>query len=194
MFFKQKKKQTVDYYIVGLGNPGYQYRRTRHNAGFDVLDILAQTFKVKKFSRSPVMNTARVTISDKNVLLVLPQTFMNNSGRAIKTLVSEYKAKMNQIIVVYDDVDIPLGAVRIKERGSAGTHNGMRSIVSTIKTDEFLRLRVGIGKNPGDIVDHVLSTYADDELEVAFSGYRRAADALVEILTGGVTSAQQKYN
>jgi PTH1 family peptidyl-tRNA hydrolase len=131
-------------------------------------------------------------IAGKRVVLCMPQTYMNNSGESVKEMSKALGIKADQLIIVYDDIDLKTGTVRIKERGSAGTHNGMKSVISHLQTDEFVRVRVGIGKPDGDIIDHVLGEYADKQ--AAFDTLTKAADAVEAILRDGITQAQSRYN
>jgi len=197
MFFQKKKAKlnvkSADYYIIGLGNKGKKYEHTRHNAGFDVVNILAQTYNAKFVSQGNILYS-HIRINGKNVMLVLPQTYMNRSGEALDFLFKKFGANINNIIVIYDDVDLELGKIRIKERGSAGTHNGMRSIIYALGNDEFLRIRVGIGKPEDDIIEHVLSEYSDSEMKIAFDAYMLVAKATETIVEEGVSAAQMKFN
>ncbi len=181
-----------EYYIIGLGNPGGKYAHTRHNAGFDVIAILSQRHGIPVRMHRFQAALGKGEIAGRRVLLVLPQTYMNNSGESVRELCAALGARADQLILVYDDVDLKEGAVRVKARGSAGTHNGMRSVVYQLQTDELVRVRVGIGKPDGDIIDHVLGEYKDKE--AAFSGLTKAADAVEIILKEGVLEAQNRCN
>lgn len=164
--------------IVGLGNPGAKYEKTYHNMGFTVIDKLA-----KKVGISFRKNTCDAIVGEcflrgEKIILAKPLTFMNNSGVSVKQLMGSYKAKSEEIVVVYDDVDLDRGALRIREKGSAGTHNGMRSIVSSVG-ENFPRVRVGIGKSDEiPLVDYVLSKVSGEAKEVLEESTDRAADAL----------------
>jgi PTH1 family peptidyl-tRNA hydrolase len=190
------KKRAADlkseYYIIGLGNPGGKYAHTRHNAGFDVISILAQRHGISTRIRRFEAALGKGEIEGKRVLLVMPQTYMNNSGQSVKQVCEALGVKAEQLILVYDDVDLKEGTVRVKARGSAGTHNGMRSVIYHLQTDEFVRVRVGIGKPEGDIVDHVLGEHKD--LKAAFDTLAKAADAVETILKEGVLEAQNRFN
>ena len=173
------------YLIVGLGNPGAKYAHTRHNVGFDVVDALARKLGVTIF------------IAGQKTILALPQTYMNLSGEAVSRLVRWYRLPPENLMVVYDDIDLPQGAIRIRKSGSAGTHNGMRSIVGLLGYENFPRLRVGVGqRRPGyELADWVLSHYLPgEEQEAADAAYSLAADAIIEYITNGVESAMCKYN
>jgi PTH1 family peptidyl-tRNA hydrolase len=132
------------------------------------------------------------TIGDKRVLLAMPQTYMNNSGISVKEMAQALRIKAEQLILVYDDVDLKVGTVRVKARGSAGTHNGMKSIIFHLQTDDFMRVRVGIGRPEGDIVDHVLGGHADKQ--AAYDTLIRAADAVETIIKDGIIEAQSRFN
>ncbi|HIU34506.1 MAG TPA: aminoacyl-tRNA hydrolase, partial [Candidatus Pullichristensenella excrementigallinarum] len=167
--------------VVGLGNPGRKYEHTRHNVGFDVVDILAQKNNI---SLTKLKSKARVgegVIAGKRVALALPQTFMNLSGESVVGLVNWYKPQADEMIVCYDDVDLPEGKLRFRPNGSAGTHNGMRNILYLLGREDFARIRVGIGRPPEgwDLKDWVLAGYDTRELrETMFRAYMAAADAV----------------
>lgn len=177
---------------MGLGNPGGKYARTRHNAGFDVLSILAQRHGISVRMHAYQAVVGKGVIGGKKVLLAMPQTYMNNSGISVKEMAQALRVRAEQLILVYDDVDLKVGTVRVKARGSAGTHNGMRSVIYHLQTDEFARVRVGIGKPDGDIVDHVLGGYEDKQ--AAMDTLTRAADAVESILKDGIAEAQSRFN
>lgn len=179
-------------YVFGLGNPGRKYRDTRHNVGFRVLDILAEKNQIR-LKEKPKLDAraGEGSIEGVRVMLIEPQTFMNNSGYSVSAVLDYYRAQPSDIIVVYDDVDLPFGHLRIRERGSAGTHNGMRSIVSYLDSGDFVRLRVGIGAPDRPLTDYVLGRFED--AAAARAMLERAADALTCLIVRGVQSAQQEY-
>ena len=193
---KTRKKSAAnlksDYYIVGLGNPGSKYERTRHNAGFDVVTILGQRNGISVRMHDYKARLGKGKIGESDVLLVMPQTFMNNSGQSMKEMMQALGVGAEKLIVVYDDMDLQLGDVRVKEQGSAGTHNGMKSVISNLQTDEFVRVRVGIGKPEGDTVDYVLGEY--ENKEAAFDALKKAADAIETIVKDGLKEAQNRFN
>jgi len=189
---KASARLDADYYIVGLGNPGGKYAHTRHNAGFDVIGILSQRHGIPVRIHDFGARLGHGEIKGRRVTLCMPQTYMNNSGESVKEMAKALGLRADQLILVYDDVDLNTGVVRIKERGSAGTHNGMKSVIYHLQTDEFVRVRVGIGKPDGDIVDYVLGEYADKQ--AAFDTLTKAADAVEAILEDGVAAAQNRYN
>ncbi|MDD5018401.1 MAG: aminoacyl-tRNA hydrolase [Eubacteriales bacterium] len=181
-----------DYYIIGLGNPGSQYEHTRHNAGFDVVSILAGRHKISTRMHMYKARLGRGIIEGKKVLLAMPQTYMNNSGESLREMAHALGIGADKLIVIYDDIDLKEGVVRIKAKGSAGTHNGMKSVIYHLQTDEFVRVRVGIGKPQGEITDHVLGEYADKQ--AAFEALKMAADAVEAIIGQGVYEAQNRFN
>ena len=188
--------------VVGLGNPGGAYARTRHNAGFDVLDIVSQRWgwKIKKSARRSLLAEGRIADEDGSrqpVVLALPQTFMNESGEAVAALARWYKPQPAHLLVVYDDIDLPVGAVRVRAGGGTGTHNGMRSIQERWGHADFPRVRVGIGAPPPgwDLKDWVLSKRPDAELEIAFDAMCRAADAVAMFAkTRDIEKVMRIYN
>ena len=182
------------YLIVGLGNPGSKYARTRHNVGFDVIELLADRLNVRLTKLKCKALLAETKIGDERVVLAQPQTFMNLSGESVVELMNWYKVPIEHLIVCYDDIDLDLGALRVRAKGSAGTHNGMRSIVYLLGKDNFPRVRVGIGKPaPGwDLVDHVLAGYQTPrDRELAFGGYQDAVDAIIELVKNGTEAANR---
>lgn len=189
---KSAQNHISDYYVVGLGNPGSKYAHTRHNAGFDVVSILAERMGVSMRTYAYKARVGQGELGGKKVLLVMPQTYMNNSGESVREMAQALRVRADQLILVYDDVDLKAGTVRVKVRGSAGTHNGMRSVIYHLKTDEFARVRVGIGRPDGDIVDYVLGEYADKQ--AALETLKRAADAVETIIKDGVLEAQNRFN
>jgi PTH1 family peptidyl-tRNA hydrolase len=181
--------------IIGLGNPGTEYERTRHNVGWMVLDAFARKFRVElnKHEKSAMTGTGRV--AGGSVMLAKPLTYMNLSGDAVRLLTNAYVESTQELMVVYDDIDLPLGKLRIRPNGSAGTHNGMRSIISEIRTENFPRLRVGIG-GPGEakLRDHVLDEFNAEEQPVVDRAIERAVDALVLFCRGDLKRAMNTFN
>ncbi len=180
------------YVIVGLGNPGAKYHRTHHNAGFDVLEILADRLNIRVDKPKCKAYVGEGMIGAKRAVLCKPQTFMNLSGESVVQLCNWYKPEDDQLIVVYDDVDLELGCVRVRPKGSAGTHNGMKSIIYLLGRDDFPRVRVGIGRPPEkwDLADYVLTGYnTQQERETAFDAYNRAAQAIEILVKEGVPQA-----
>lgn len=186
----------IDWLVVGLGNPGRQYEKTWHNLGFMCLEILSQRhhFRCDKLRFKGL--TARVKLYNQNILFLLPQTFMNLSGESVRDWSKYYKVPAERILVIYDDFDLPLGTLRIREFGSGGTHNGMRSIISCLGTDRFPRVRIGFGPKPEhlDIVDYVLHKIPEPLHEAAYDALVRAADAVEMVIREGVTLAMSRMN
>ena len=186
-----------DYYIFGLGNPDTKYARTRHNAGFDVLDILAEKNGVR-FDLSGYQGLCAKVITDsgKQVLLVKPQTYMNNSGRCVSAFVKKFSIPLDRILIIYDDLDLNLSAIRIRKSGSAGTHNGLKSVIYHLRADTFPRIRIGIGRpDPGtDIIPFVLGRYAPDEQNKMFEAYTQAGEAALAWAEQGLDIAMQNFN
>ena len=183
--------------IVGLGNPGPKYEHTRHNVGFDVLSLLAGRLgcPVRKLRHRALIG--ETLVEGQKVVLAAPQTYMNLSGEAVSALMRWYHVQPERLLVIYDDVDLPPGTVRIRKDGSAGTHNGMRNIIQETGLTGFPRIRVGVGdKAEGyELADWVLSHYqTPQERQVAFDAYNQAADAALEFLKNGIESAMEKYN
>lgn len=183
--------------VVGLGNPGREYERTRHNAGFDVVDELARRHGGQfRGSLRFTAETAEIRIGGEAVLLVKPQTYMNASGEAVGPLLRKRGIELANVVVVVDDVDLELGRIRIRGQGSPGGHNGLKSIQAALGTDAYARVRVGVGRPNGgrEMVDHVLTRFAPDEKEKVAELLPRAADAVETILSGGLTKAMNSFN
>lgn len=185
------------YVVVGLGNPGSGYRKNRHNVGFMVVDRLAARRGVR-WRRSWRVNAdvARVGRGEKEYWLCKPRTFMNRSGAAVARLLRRSGAGVEDLIIVVDDADLPLGRVRVRARGGAGGHNGLRSLIEALGTEEMVRVRVGIGRPPQgvDMVDYVLSDFGSDEWPQIEAGVERAADAVEWIMERGLESAMNQFN
>ncbi|MBC5649158.1 aminoacyl-tRNA hydrolase [Christensenella sp. NSJ-35] len=182
------------YFIAGLGNPGLKYKNTRHNAGFQALDLLAKRHGIKLKATKFDAHAGQGMIGNEKVMLIRPTTFMNNSGYAVDGILNYYNAGLSKLIVLYDDIDIPFGTLRIRGKGSAGTHNGMRSILSYTGSGDFTRIRIGIGKPEGNLIGHVLGKFEKEKREQAQEMFGRAADACECIVMEGVSKAQAKFN
>lgn len=184
------------YFIVGLGNPGKQYENTRHNIGFLTIDYLANkhNINVKKSKFKSLFGQGE--ISGQKVMLVKPQTYMNNSGEAIRELMNFYKFKEDELIVIVDDIDIDFGKIRIKQKGSAGTHNGMKSIIYQLQFDTFPRIKVAVGKKPEymDLANFVLSGFSEREIEIIREEIKLSSEAVETILENGIDKAMNKFN
>ncbi len=185
------------YVVVGLGNPGRKYERTRHNAGFDAVELLAARHNIRLTKLKCKALIGEGTIGGERVALAQPQTFMNLSGESVRELVSWYKIDLDRLIVVYDDCDLPFGKLRVREKGSAGTHNGMRSILYQLARDDFPRVRVGIGRQPDgwDLADFVLTGYrTEEERKTAYDALVKAGEAVEKIILEGVPKASEFAN
>ena len=182
--------------VIGLGNPGPQYRNTRHNVGFQVLDQLAEELGVS-FSREKFKGQiAEARVNRQKLLLLKPMTFMNNSGESAAQAARNGIDDPQEVLVIYDDVDLPLGKIRIRKSGSPGTHNGMRSVIEYLGTREVPRLRIGIGSDiaHGELADHVLSKFHPDELGAVKKSVDHAVNAVVATLNGDLDAAMNEYN
>ena len=183
--------------VVGLGNPGREYARTRHNVGFDVLDVLSEKTGIQLTKSAMHGLIGEGFARGEKLVLVKPQTYMNLSGQCVTELVSWYKQPMDRLLVVYDDIDLPLGKLRLRASGSAGTHNGMRSIIGLLGAQDFPRLRVGVGSRPEgwELADWVLSHYQTaEERQTQFDAFLQAADVVLEYMTNGLDSAMRLAN
>jgi PTH1 family peptidyl-tRNA hydrolase len=182
--------------VFGLGNPGWRYRRTRHNIGFRVVEELARRHGVR-FGRSYRMavRMARVERAVRPVVLVKPQTYMNRSGLAVQAVMAAFDIDIDDLLVVVDDVDLPLGRLRVRHGGSDGGHNGLRSIVATLGSTEFARIRVGVGGSRGGcLTDHVLGKFGRSERPLVRRVVAAAADAVSMILDEGLGPAMNAFN
>lgn len=183
--------------IVGLGNPGESYARTRHNIGFQCLEYLAQQHSLDFRAQRAKARLAEGQIGGHRVVLAMPQTFMNLSGQAVSSLRGWYKIDPTQeLLVIYDDLDLPFGKLRMRQRGSAGTHNGMKSLVGQLGSQDFPRLRVGIGQPPPqwDAKDYVLGRFTPEEQQELPDIYKRVADAIELTLREGIIAAMNRFN
>jgi len=182
--------------VVGLGNPGRQYKDTRHNVGFIFLRKLAKEWKVRLRKRIFLSTAVRIRRDEEEILLAMPQTFMNNSGRALKRMLEGSPLQPEHLVVVYDDLDIPIGEIRIRKRGGAGTHKGMISIIEEIQTTHFPRIRIGIGPlSPDrDPVDYVLSRFSKEEEPFLEKSLKSAREAVDLILADETEKAMNLYN
>ena len=176
--------------IVGLGNPGMKYKNTYHNVGFNLVDLLSKDLKVKFDENECESKTARAIVGGNDIILAKPQTYMNNSGVAVKKLVKHYGVdETSELIVCYDDIDLPLGSMRMRESGSAGTHNGMRSIVSELDTQDFKRLRIGtqteaLKNKEVELIEFVLSKADYESKQVLEKAIKEASDIILGYIKG----------
>ena len=191
------KKQPVDWLIVGLGNPGKQYERTRHNMGYRAVDLLAKEAGVK-IDRARFRGLTRsCTLAGKRVLLLKPETYMNLSGESVQLAAMFYKIPIDRILVLSDDVDLPLGKIRVRAEGSAGGHNGLKSIIFRLGSQDFPRIRIGVGAKPHpdyDLGDWVLSCLSTREEKDLAPAIEHAAAAALELLQNGPARAAAKFN
>ena len=184
------------YLIVGLGNPEEDYAGTRHNMGFDTLNKISKEYNIeinkKKFSG--LYGTG--TIENEKVILLKPQTFMNLSGKSIKECIDFYKIDLDKLVVIYDDIDIEKGIVKLRKQGGPGTHNGMKSVVDSLGTEKFSRVRVGIGmpEHKGDLINYVLGYIPEEEKELLNKGCEIAKKSVIEIIKRGIDIAMNKIN
>ena len=191
------KRSAVDWIVVGLGNPGREYERTRHNVGYRTADLLAKDAGVK-IDRAKFRGLTRtLTLAGKKVLLLKPETYMNNSGEAVQLAAMFYKVPIDHILVVSDDVSLPVGTIRVRAEGSAGGHNGLKSVISRLGSQEFPRVKIGVGAKPHpdyDLADWVLSAFSSQEEALIGPAVEKAAAAVLELIKNGPQSAAARYN
>ncbi len=196
-FRKKQKEEKVMYIIAGLGNPTKKYEKTRHNVGFEVIDRLAEKYNINVTDNRHKALCGTGIIEGQKVLLVKPQTFMNLSGESIGAILNFYKIEPEtNLIVVYDDISLEPGKLRIRKKGSAGGHNGMKSIISHTGTQEFQRIKVGVGEKPKnwDLADYVLGRFSKQEREQVEEAFEKAADAVSYIINGETEKAMNLFN
>ena len=191
------KKSSFDWLLVGLGNPGSNYARTRHNVGFRVLELLAGEEHVR-INRSKFQGlTAEITVDGRKVLLLQPQTFMNLSGQSVQQAARYYHIPPERVIVIFDDISLPVGKLRVRPQGSAGGHNGIKSIILNLGSDQFPRVKVGVGAKPHpdyDLADWVLSNFTAQEEKALAPALEYAAQAARTIIETGTYEAMNRYN
>lgn len=197
MFFKKKTTGPIDFMVVGLGNPGKQYEATRHNAGFMAMEALSlklgtdvRRIKFKSYC-------GETTIGDKRVLLMMPQTFMNNSGEAVQEAMQFYKLTPQQVLIMMDDISLPVGTIRIRRKGSDGGQKGMRSIITLTGSDAFPRIKLGVGEKPHpdyDLAAWVLSKFTKEEQPRMVDAAKRAAEAACLIVQDDIDSAMNQFS
>ena len=190
------RKEKNMYLIAGLGNPTRQYEHTRHNAGFDCIDILAEKLGIKVNRSRGKALVGKGVLGGEQVILAKPQTFMNLSGQAVASLLNYYKTDTGHLIVVYDDSDLDVGKIRIRKSGSSGGHNGMKDIISMTGTQDFIRVRVGIGKRPEymEMPDYVLGRPAGQERQLLDEALAKAARAVEDIIENAPDHAMNMFN
>ena len=182
--------------IVGLGNPGSQYENTRHNAGFMVVDKLAGEYGISVNKSKFDVNYGRGTIDDHAVMLAKPMAFMNRSGWPVQKLAAYFKINSKDLMVIHDDIDLAFGRLKIKEKGGHGGHKGLKSIINAVGEDEFVRLRLGVGRSEtgSSVSDHVLGPFFGDESKQLDLVLTRARDAVITILTEGIKVGMNQFN
>ena len=194
----------IDYCIVGLGNPGLKYFNTRHNIGFQVIDKLAGFFNIEKFAAEESYQAALAEYKEKNLVLMKPLTYMNASGRAVKLFADKYEISPEKFLIIYDDVNIDFGTIRLRPGGSDGGHNGMSSVIYELITEDIPRLRIGIrnvseiekfkSDNGVDLADFVLSAFTDEENKSTDKLINEAKDAVLCFVDEGIAAAMNKFN
>ena len=198
MFFKKTLKSGApEFLVVGLGNPEKRYTLTRHNSGFLCVDEMAEKlgFKINKLKFKSL--TAQTVIGGRGVLVMKPSTYMNNSGIAVREAADFYKIKPENIIVIFDDISLDVGKMRIRRKGTDGGHNGIKSIIYHLQSDNFPRIKIGVGKKPSDdydLKDWVLSRFSEKEQKELLPVFENAADAVELIINGRIDEAMNKYN
>lgn len=185
------------YLVVGLGNPGKQYEMTRHNIGFEVIDYISKEYgiKVNKIKHKGLIGEG--FIDGEKILFLKPQTYMNLSGESVREVSAFYKIPPENIIIIYDDISLPCGSIRIRAKGSAGGHNGIKSIIYQLNSDNFPRIKLGVGApkhEDYDLKDFVLGHFANDEAEGIISAVKSVPDIILSIIRHGCDKAANKYN
>ncbi len=184
------------YIIIGLGNVGASYTLTRHNIGFEVVDNFARRNDISIVQKKHRSKVGKGVFSGRSVLIMKPSTYMNLSGEAVVSALSFYKESVDNIIVVYDDAYLTTGTIRIRRGGSAGGHNGVQNIIDHLGTNEFMRVRVGVGHRPPHIplTDYVLQRFVEDEMKIVIEGIKKATMAVELIISDGITKAMNEFN
>ena len=199
--FRRKRPEEpakIDYIIAGLGNPGPKYETTRHNAGFLAIDLLSEKLGAGRLTKTKCKATfTTCTHNGLSLMLMKPQTFMNLSGEAVRDMAKAYSIPPEKIVVLYDDIAIPAGTLRIRRSGSAGGHNGIKSIIYQLESDQFPRVKIGVGAKPHeqqDLADWVLSTFSASEEKLLDDALSRAGDAALSIVDRGIQETANRYN
>ena len=184
------------YLIVGLGNPEQDYANTRHNMGFNTINKIAKQYEIEITRNKFKGLYGSGIIEEEKVILLKPQTFMNLSGQSIKEIMDCYKLDINKLIVIYDDIDIGPGIIKVRKSGGPGTHNGMKSVVHELNTQNFKRVRVGIGmpKEDEDLIEYVIGAIPEEDIKKLEEGTDKAKDAVIEIIKNGIDIAMNKFN
>lgn len=195
MIFDKFKKER--WMVVGLGNPGKQYEKTRHNAGFMALEVLEKEFNANPFGNKQTATLSKANVGGKEVLFVRPLTFMNLSGNAVNEVGSYYKVPQENIIVIADDISMDVGRMRIRDKGSDGGHNGLKDIIRVLGNQQFVRIKIGVGQKPHpnyDLADWVLSRFGKEDLEKLGDVLQSVPGAIKLLLNGDVSGAQNRFN
>ena len=185
------------YVITGLGNPTLKYSKTRHNVGFDTIDVLAKKYGIKVKKKQFKALIGEGFIGGEKVILVKPMTYMNNSGESVSEIVKYYKIDPDmELIIISDDLNLDVGVLRIRAKGSAGGHNGLKSIIKCVGTESFDRVRIGVGKVPAgtDVITHVLTRFSRADRAIVKESFEIAADAIVSIISDGIDKTMSKFN
>ena len=184
------------YLIVGLGNPTREYEHTRHNAGFDAVDMLADRLNISVKEKKHKGLCGKGMLGAEKVILLKPQTYMNLSGESVQAAADFYKIDHEHIIVMYDDIDLDVGKLRVRAKGSAGGHNGIKNIIAHLGTQEFPRVRIGVGAKPDrmDLADYVLGRFPQVEQSVMEDAFKEAAEAAAAIVEDGIDAAMNRFN
>ena len=184
------------YLIVGLGNPTREYEHTRHNAGFDAVDMLADRLNISVKEKKHKGLCGKGMLGAEKVILLEPQTYMNLSGESVRAAADFYKIDHEHIIVMYDDIDLDVGKLRVRAKGSAGGHNGIKNIIAHLGTQEFPRVRIGVGAKPDrmDLADYVLGRFPQVEQSVMEDAFKEAAEAAAAIVEDGIDAAMNRFN
>ena len=193
---RERTGTPADLLVVGLGNPGSEYEKTRHNVGVDVIELLAQRYGARLKKSKERALTDEIRIGEARVALAVPLTYMNESGEAVGPLVRRYGVAPEQVLIVHDELDLPVGALKLKEGGGLAGHNGLRSIKAHLKTEDFLRIRIGIGKpnSKEQGADHVLNRFGKRERSEIDAAVGTAADAVECVAREGIGTAMNRYN
>lgn len=194
--FKKIQGESDMKLIAGLGNPTPQYAGTRHNVGFNVIDMLSEEYNIAVDTAKYKGLYGKGRMEGENVILLKPMTYMNLSGESIVAAANYYKILPEDIVIIYDDINLDVGRLRIREKGSAGGHNGMKHIIAGLGTDAFPRVRVGVGMKPSrmDLADYVLSRFSKEEQELMEEGYTKACKAVALIVQNNIKDAMNQYN
>ena len=191
---RRREERDAPLIVVGLGNPGPKYADTRHNAGYLCVDVLAARHSVALSDKRKAALLGEGRVAGKRVALVKPRTFMNLSGEAVRYALDRYRVRADAVLVILDDLDLPLGKVRLRERGGSGGHNGLNSINAALGTTDYARLRIGIGRPDGETVGYVLGAFAPEEQDAAQDSIARAANAAEAWLAHGIRHAMDNFN